>query len=246
MANDDVPERLRSAAADTDGHATREAVCRALTEAFQAAGKLLWTLGYMLGPDRRDGVSPFGFGSDATVGLALVVEIGGELLSGAVTLLSQDNLYSAAALVRQLVEIEYLAWAFAEDQEQAMMWIRATQQERRDMWQPRHLRARSEGRFRATDYHLHCERGGHPTPEATLLLPEHSRRLVPELWWLDLAQHGVSAWRYVMDASDHVGYGDQIRATADAHELPNTITRWEQTDRLLTLLAEDPSASEPF
>ena len=84
MGEEDVPERLRSAAADIEGGAARELVRRAVAETFQAAGKLLWTFGYMLGTDRRDGASPFGFGNDVAVGLALVVQIGGELLSGAV------------------------------------------------------------------------------------------------------------------------------------------------------------------
>jgi hypothetical protein len=56
----------------------------------------------MLGTDQRDGQSPFGFGTDAVVGLAVVVQIAGELISGAVALLAQDNLYGAAALLRQL------------------------------------------------------------------------------------------------------------------------------------------------
>lgn len=50
---------------------------------FRELRKLLWPFGYMFGTDRRDGESPFGFGSDATVGLVVVVEIAGELLSGA-------------------------------------------------------------------------------------------------------------------------------------------------------------------
>lgn len=41
------------------------------------------------------------------------------------------------------------------------------------MWMPRHLWSKSEGRFGAKDYQDHCERGGHPTPEARFLLREH-------------------------------------------------------------------------
>jgi hypothetical protein len=78
----------------------------------------------MLGTDRRDGESPFGFGSDATVGLAIVAEIAAELISGTLTLLDQDGLYGAAALLRQLVEVEYLCWAFAEDEDEAKRWMR--------------------------------------------------------------------------------------------------------------------------
>lgn len=226
------------AATSATGRAAREGVCRALAVTFREAGKLLWTFGYMLGTDRRDGESPFGFGSDATVGLAVAVEIAGELLSGAVTLFADGNLYSGAALLRQIVEVEYLTWAFAEDQEEAMTWIRATPDERRRMWQPRHLRERSAGRFRASDYHRHCERGGHPTPEGTTLLATHTRERWPDLQWFDLAVHGVSAWRYAIEASRHVGYVDEVKSVAGAHGLPEAIARWEHGDRLLTVGVE--------
>jgi hypothetical protein len=198
---DEARALVSEAATSATGRAAREGVCQALAETFRAAGKLLWPFGYILGTDRRDGESPFGFGSDATVGLAVVVEIASELLSGAVLLLTEGNLYSGAALLRQIVEVEYLTWAFAEDEEEAMTWLRMTPEERRRMWQPRHLRERSAGRFRASDYHRHCERGGHPTPEGMTLLAAHTQELWPELQWFDLALHGMSAWRYVIEAS---------------------------------------------
>lgn len=168
----------------------------------------------------------------------VVVQIAGELISGAVALLAQDNLYGAAALLRQLVEVEYLAWAFAEDEQEAMSWMRSDRDERRHMWQPKHLRDRSQDHFRATDYHSHCERGGHPTPDATMLLPGHSRRQLPELWWLDLAEHGVSTWRYANDAAHRLGYEDWIRSGSEENDLPNAIERWEQRDRLRSVASQ--------
>jgi hypothetical protein len=234
----DVRAEVEDAAADATGRAARERVCRALAAAFRAAGERLWLGGYMLGTDRRDRQSPFGFGGDATVGLAVVVQIAGELMCSAVALLAQDNLYGAAALLRQLVEVEYLAWAFAEDEQEAMSWMRSDRDERLRMWQPKHLLKRSGGRFRATDYHSHCERGGHPTPDATMLLPGHSRRQLPELWWLDLAEHGVSAWRYAMDAARRLGYEDWMRSGSDGNDLSDAIERWERDDRLRNVARE--------
>lgn len=231
-------ELVREAAVDTTSRAARDAVCRALAATFRTASERLWAGGYMLGTDRRDGRSPFGFGSDATVGLAVVVEIAGELVSGAVALLECDNLYGAAALLRQLVEVEYLTWAFAEDEQEAMMWMRSSRHERLRMWQPKHLLARSGGRFRATDYHGHCERGGHPTPDATMLLAGHTRRQSPELSRLDLAEHGVSTWRYTMDATHRLGYQDWMQSASEAHGLPDAIVRWERDDRLRTVAGE--------
>jgi hypothetical protein len=232
VASETDRDRLGKALENHRGQEAREAVCRVLATVFRVTGDLLWLGGYMIGSDRKEGSSPFGFGSDATVGLALVAQIGGELLSGAISLLEADNLYSAAALLRQVVEVEYLAWAFAEKHDEAAAWLQATRKERQDFWQPRHLRDRSDGRFRATDYHMHCERGSHPTREATMLLKEHSRRVPSELWWLDLAQHGVSAWNYVEDATHALGYKDEVAKLAAAHELPNAIAVWNRDDPL--------------
>jgi hypothetical protein len=119
---------------------------------------------WLFGGDRRAGSSPFDFGSDATAGLAAVAQTAGELSAGAILLLDSGNLYGAAALIRQLVDVEYLAWAFAEEQDEAA-WLRSTKEERRNMWQPIKLRKRSGDRFRQKDYGYHCGMGGHPTPQ---------------------------------------------------------------------------------
>lgn len=87
----------------------RGAVVTALGPAFRSAGTLLWVAGNLIGPDRVNKASPFGNGSDAVVGLAIVTQTAGELCSGAVSLLNEGNTYAAAALLRQLVEVEYLA-----------------------------------------------------------------------------------------------------------------------------------------
>jgi hypothetical protein len=226
------------AGTDPVSRAARVSVCGALAAAFQTTGERLWPLGYMLGTDRGDGESPFGFGNDATVGLAIVAEIAGELISGTIALLDGGSLYGAAALLRQLVEVEYLCWAFAEDEDEAKRWMRSDRDERLRTWQPKHLRERSGGRFRGADYQGHCERGGHPTPEATTLLAAHSRQVPPELLRLDLAHHGVSAWRYALDATQRLGYLDISRGAADKHELTDAITRWEREDRLRTTASE--------
>ncbi len=203
-------ERTRALAAleDRASQAARAEVCRLLGPAFDSAGKLLWMLGSIVGADRVEGRSPFGHGSDATVGVAILAQIAGQLISASVRLLDADNLYAALALIRQLVEVEYLAWAFAEDHAEAESWLRSTKDERLGKWQPRHLRERSQGRFRGKDYGYHCEVGGHPTPDAVQVLPEHSARSSASWWWLELAIHGVSVWDYMAAAGAVLGHGD--------------------------------------
>jgi hypothetical protein len=149
-----------------------------------------------------------------------------------VALLRAENLYGAAALLRQIVEVEYLTWAFDEDAEEAKVWLRSSSEERRDLWQPRHLRKRSQGLFRGRDYSFHCEYGGHPTPEATTLLPDHSNRGPSVLYWIDLAGHATSAWDYAQSASGKLGYGDALDELAADRGLPDAMSRWRETDSL--------------
>jgi hypothetical protein len=89
----------------------------------------------MFGPYRAEGRSPIDFGSDDVVGLATVCQVGGELARGAVELLGANNRYGASALVRQLVEVEYLAAAFSEKGDEiAGEWMRADREERKKFW----------------------------------------------------------------------------------------------------------------
>lgn len=235
MDDNAIRAAMVAAAADDTSQASRVRLCRTLGETFRYVGNLLWVTGYMVGPDRPAGTSPFGFGNDATVGLAMVLQIGGELIAGTVMLLEAGNDYAAAALTRQIVEVECLTWAFAEDEEEARRWIRASPEERRRFWQPRHLRDRSGGRFRGQDYAGHCERGGHPTPQASLLLPNHSVPHHPGFAWLDLAAHGTSAWRYAVDAADKQNDNGVLRLTPEAKALEAAIAGWHQADRLRQL-----------
>jgi hypothetical protein len=238
MDDEELKAAVIRAGNDEHGIALRRKLCETLTLAFKKAGEALWLCGAVIGSDRVDGASPFGFGSDATVGLGTVVQIAGELSAGVITLLDQGNRYGAAALLRQLVEVEYLTWAFAEDEEEAMNWLRSTREERMRFWQPRHIRNRSDGRFRGIDYALHCEKGGHPSPEGNRLLPGHSGDEPDFFTWNDLAFHGQSAWDYTLTAADKLGYGKEIRETLEAREVSAAEALRRADDPLVLLLAE--------
>lgn len=146
------------------------------------------------------------------------------------------NGYGAGALARQLVEVEYLAWAFCEDEEEARSWLRSSKQERHGRWQPRHLRERSQGRFRGADYAAHCESGGHPTPDgcARLLAADDVQR---ELVLADVLTHGWSAWRYVASAVEERERRDSpapgLIVTAElARHAADAELLWRDADRL--------------
>jgi hypothetical protein len=223
---------IAEAAGEDEGSAaSRQQVCHAVAKALAGAGDSLWVVGSIFGGDRVSGASPFQFGDDAVVGLSTVTQIGAQLCSGAITLLEIDNRYGAMALLRQLVEVEYLAWAFAEDHEEAAEWLRSDKETRRRMWQPRHLRERSGNRFRGKDYQFHCELGGHPTPEGGPLLPDH-QRLSAFWWWYELAVHGVSVWEYVVVAAARLDYSTHVDNAAEAVGLDQKIRRWREVDLL--------------
>jgi len=208
----------------------RSLVVRSLGPGFREFGEFLWVGGYMIGGDRVAGRSPFGFGSDAVVGLAIVAQTGGELCAAAALLLEHGIDYGAAALLRQLVEVEYLAWAFAEDEDEAADWLRSTRDDRLRRWQPRHMRDRSGGRFRGSDYALHCDLGGHPTREGARLLPNHTRQ---PAWLLpfEFAAHGASIYDYLAAASNRAGYA-LAREREKFAQLGSAVSAWRSTDGL--------------
>ncbi len=123
------------------------------------------------------------------------------MASGSIALLKDGNRYASAAVVRQVLEIEYLAHAFAEGDETARHWLRADRNERLKFWSPARLREQAAGAFLPTDYWDHCDMGGHPSQKSTLLLPDH-QGLSPEALWTDLAMHLVSTWRLVLIAAE--------------------------------------------
>ena len=212
-------------------------MCRQTAEAMATLGKLLWAVGYTFGPDRVEGNSPFGYWRDDTVGLAIVAQVGGQLGIGAADLFEAGNTYGAAALVRQLVEVEYLAAAFAEGDDVAAEWLRAEGRDRRRFWSPQAMRNRAGGRFLNADYWDHCARGGHPSPEASALLPEHSGLPVGILW-ADLAGHLWGTWESLVKAAQcrkenlPKGFDDGFEAVAQVHE------RWRAEDHVYNALGE--------
>lgn len=110
------------------------------------------------------------------------------------------------------------------------MWLRSTDEERLRLWQPRHLREKSGGRFRGSDYSLHCKLGGHPTREGARLLPGHTP-LPPFSVPLDLAIHGSSIWSYVQVASAKHEY-DALFTSKEIAGLNTAIAAWRAQDQL--------------
>jgi hypothetical protein len=192
---------------------------------------LLHDTGNIIGPGRVDGSSERGNGDDETVAVGALLGVGGELTLGAIHLFAFGQNYAGAALVRQLVEVEYLMWAFAENPKDAKKWLDSTPAERQKLFRRVVLRRRSGGRFLDKDYGHHCEMGGHPVPRSMTLLgkadPDRpaARRghLAPRL------AHGgfCSAW------SAQKGLGPMVGGTLAPAR--NKLTVWSKRDPLYTL-----------
>jgi len=154
----------------------------------------------------------------------------GALVGGALELVLHGNGYAGSALNRQLVEVEYLAWAFAEDQQEAASWLRSSSAERRSRWQPRHLRERSQGRFRGADYSNHCEVGGHPTPPGMRQLLTGDLGIA-EIIISETASHGTSAWDYLLLAVAVLDATDVVPAN-EANTVKDAEALWRRHERL--------------
>ena len=214
----------------------RRVASRELILGLTSAGQVLRFIGGVFGKDRVNGSSPFGNGSDSIASVGHLSEAAASLIAGASSLLEQRNVYAASALNRQLVEVEYLAWAFSEDLEEAANWLRSTRDERMSRWQLRHLRNRSEGKFRGSDYSEHCEMGGHPSPMGLkVLLSSEVIPFIAEVTLSETVNHGSSTWDYLKSAIEKIcrdagqDYGAVIRVDQE-DAITNALAAWQAVD----------------
>jgi hypothetical protein len=106
-------EAWRKGLADEAAQAARVRFARAATAGVEAVGRYLYVAGDLM----RD---------DLAAGVSLAARMGGALARGTAALLDGGNAYGAAALLRQVVEVEYRFWTFAADPEDAARWLHAS------------------------------------------------------------------------------------------------------------------------
>ncbi|SMN01728.1 hypothetical protein SPONN_5 [uncultured Candidatus Thioglobus sp.] len=120
-----------------------------------------------------------------------IMQMCGELGIAASRMLSTKEHYAGAALLRQIVEIEYLTWTFENGYADINKWLNSSDKERMRTFSPAQLRENSKGRFLSEDYKNHCEKGGHPVPRGVPLLGGKSI-LEAQIFLIDLLLH---CWR---------------------------------------------------
>jgi hypothetical protein len=229
---------VRAAASDPSVVATRLELARFTADTFKQAGAELHILGHIIGPDRKSGVSPFGHGDDAVVAVSMLLRIGSELVSGCADLMDSGRHYAASALIRQLVEVEYLAWAFETKSDEAARWLRSSRDERHQFFTPAKLRKAAAGRFRSVDYGYHCELGGHPVPDSWRLLTED--QTLAQMMLSDCLGHSGRIWDHVVMWAGGRPLAKGVHSRAS--EMLARYMRWKKAD-LLTALPPPPDTS---
>lgn len=221
----------RAAANDASLVELRRQLSSFTATTFAVTGDMFHIGGHVFGSDRVNGRSPFGHGSDETVAVSLLLRIGGELIAAARDLFGDGRYYAAAALLRQLVEIEYLAWAFDTNHQEGERWLRSTAAERQSFFRPAKLRKAAGNRFRGKDYGYHCEFGGHPVPGATLLLTGETP--VAQLLLSDLLGHAGRIWDHVVSWARSNGYTAHLQDLNE--QMAKRYAEWKAADPLATL-----------
>jgi hypothetical protein len=180
---------------------------------------------------------------DAIYAVGLLLQTAGELAVAAGRLLSDGEHYAGAALVRQVVEIEYLTWTFKEGHRSASKWLQSTHSERMNAFSPRELRKTSKGRFLSQDYQDHCEQGGHPVPRASFLLAGTSPGSA-QLLLVDLMCHCWRTWDQIVQWSKDlpVAYAALLDGGSGVSARLNN---WGKQDPMYALMVErDPEKKD--
>jgi len=176
-------DELNARLADDRAQALRERVAQKIPQLLADNGQRL-SIHHWLEAD------------DAGIGFATATEMAAELAEGARRLFDAALWYPGAALVRQLIECNYLLTLMADDRKEAEAWKTSSHEDIVKRFMPRHMRERAKHGFRLSEYQTHSDVGGHPNPAGRVLLRRHDewRPISPRSFWLDLAQHLAETW----------------------------------------------------
>ncbi len=147
--------------------------------------------------------------------------------------LPRGRSYAVAAVLRQLIECEYLLAHFAIDLEQARNWWISTPAQIRKEFETKTMR--KAGDFSDTEYWMHCDAGGHPNPKGAFYVEwlDPGRRTWPvarEELSIDLGLHLHRTWNAIdrLLAKHHARY-KEVRA-AEREKAERAWTEWRASD----------------
>jgi hypothetical protein len=172
---------------------------------------------------------------DRELAVALLSRLASELSAGIALMVRQSYLYAAGALLRQLVEIEYLMFLGYLDPNNLARWYRADGTELRKTFSPQRMRNASDGLFRDQEYWLHCEVGGHPHPRARMLLNAYQTRLSPVAsLFPDAVHHLRRLWTSLRLLLPKLDIGE-LALKEFAEPLVKAIEHWTKVENPLIL-----------
>ena len=222
-------ENVKAASQDVTFVKMRHDLASFTAQVFGDAGTELQAIGHMFGSHRVNGESPNQNGDDDVYAIGLLMRIAGQLLSASNDLFADGRQYAAAALLRQLVEVEYLAWAFETRDKDAQKWLRSTYQERKSFFTPAKLRDAAGGKFQGRDYGHHCELGGHPVPRAAKLFKGDI--VYTQMMLVDMLGHVGRTWAHLLGWAGDNEWSAPIRNRKS--EMHSRFDAWNSTDPLV-------------
>jgi hypothetical protein len=205
QAKAEIEVRFRNADADPAIRRIRLGVLIAAAPCLQRSGDILHSTGFVL----RD---------DVALASALLCHIAAELVGGIQALLESGRVYAAAALLRQLVEVEYLAYLGYSTPARLAEWYRSPPEQLRVEFTPKRMREASDGLFADHEYWTHCKHGGHPHPSGRMLLQAYKNQLPPSAHLTpDTCHHLHRLWTSVRMAHEQQGRTEAVRHEPAAH-----------------------------
>jgi hypothetical protein len=170
------------------------------------------------------------------VALSMLLLMAGELTRASAKLLASGQHYAGAALLRQIVEIEYLTWTFKEGYRNPEKWLNSTHRERMEDFTPAKLRQTSHRRFLSKDYQDHCEQGGHPVPAGAHLLAGKNKGR-SQLFLADLITHSWRTWDHVQKWASSVPSAQPVIKAANC-KIYSALSKWGDLDPLYKAMVE--------
>jgi hypothetical protein len=111
-------------------------------------------------------------------------------------------------------------------------------------YMPVRMRERAGDQFRASEYSIHCQVGGHPRYAAAYVLPEHiqgppfSDQLNMAMGWVDLGHHLVQIWRWVEQILPSYELQDVGLAKSSLESAKKAVASWLTADACAQRLTE--------
>jgi hypothetical protein len=218
--------RLRAGVGGPEMWNLRKEIALHTTQSFLAVGRAMASHTDLMGED-----------GEAVRAMGYLLQMAGELGSAASRMLSGEEHYAGAALLRQIVEIEYLTWTFKEGHERVTAWLNSTHEERMQVFSPKQLRANSRGRFLFKDYQDHCEQGGHPVPRGIPLLGGKEVGSAQVLL-VDLLTHCWRTWDQIRNWLINLDKAQQIGFPKAGVEISHRLNEWSKRDPIYALMVE--------